>query len=144
MKSKCYQCLVPSFFLFSLLLLGLPSFLGATPLTINPSLTQTGMGLTIIQAGVGLEGLGVGTETIEITIDGPVVSATLYWAGRDIPSCPLDSGACFIPFEPYLDQELLFDGNPITGTIIGQEGQAPLKITTTSDIGQMSLLSFKG
>jgi hypothetical protein len=51
-----------------------------------------------------------------------VQAALLYWAGRDRP-CPQSGGACVIPSQPYLDQVLSFDGNLITGTIIGTEGQ---------------------
>ena len=94
---------------------------GATPLAPNASLDIQGQGLTIAEGGVGLEGLGAGTRTISVNVGGPVQKAFLYWAGRRLSGC--HQGACFEPpnAQPFGDQELIFDGTAITGTIIGIE-----------------------
>jgi hypothetical protein len=88
-------------------------------------LDAQGQGLAISTGGVGLQQLGAGTATLSVQIGGPVQKAWLYWAGRDrpCPESPAGSGVCFIPSQPYKDQVLRFDGNLITGTIIGTEGQ---------------------
>jgi hypothetical protein len=56
-----------------------------------PMLDVQGPGLTLAAGGVGLAGLGAGTRSLRVTIGGPVQTAVLYWAGRDIP-CPLAGG----------------------------------------------------
>ena len=94
----------------------------ATTLAPNPDLTVQGQGLVLAVEGTGLENIGDDGRFIIIDIGGPVRAAYLYWAGRDRP-CPLQSETCAIPFQPYLDQELLFDGNPVVGTVIGTEAQ---------------------
>lgn len=91
-----------------------------TPLSVV--LDIQGQGLAVDEGGVGLQGIGTGTRTLTVDIGGPVQSAILYWAGRDRP-CPTVGGACVIPSQPYKDQQLLFEGVAITGTIIGTEGQ---------------------
>ena len=88
--------------------------------TLQVALDIQGQGLTIAAGAVGLQDTGSGT--ISVNIGGPVQGALLYWAGRDRP-CPEVAGACVIPSQPYKDQVLRFDGNTITGTIIGTEGQ---------------------
>jgi hypothetical protein len=93
---------------------------GATPLGVT--LDIQGQGLAVSDGGVGMQGIGSGTRNLTIDIGGPVQSAYLYWTGRDRP-CPLSGGLCVIPTTPYKDQVLLFDGNMITGTIIGTEMQ---------------------
>jgi hypothetical protein len=92
----------------------------ATPLSV--ALDIQGQGLSLAEGGVGLEGIGAGTRTLTVNIGGPVQAALLYWAGRDRP-CPQSGGTCVIPSQPYKDQVLKFDGNLITGTIIGTEAQ---------------------
>ncbi len=91
----------------------------ATPLQGNVGLDLTGQGLNVAEGGVGLEHLGNGTAIISVDIGGPVEKALLYWAGRDKP-CPEVGGSCVVT-QPYKDQELLFDGNFITGDLIGEE-----------------------
>jgi hypothetical protein len=98
-----------------LALLGVP----AAATTLQVALDIQGQGLSMVAGGTGLQ-LGPGTVTVNI--GGPVQAALLYWAGRDRP-CPQSGGVCVIPSQPYLDQVLSFDGNLITGTIIGTEGQ---------------------
>ncbi|MCH9039804.1 MAG: hypothetical protein IIC23_10480 [Chloroflexi bacterium] len=97
----------------------------ATSLGPTQAIDVTGQGLTIADAGVGLEGLGTGSQNMSIDIGGAVQQAVLYWAGRDRP-CTGDSiGGCEIPLSPspYKDQVLMFDGNLITGDIVGTESQ---------------------
>lgn len=91
----------------------------STPLTLNTTLDQQLQGLSVAEAGVGLESLGSGTQTISISISGPVQKALLYWAGRNLSDCPEEP--CFEPPPPFGDQQLIFDGNSITGSITGQE-----------------------
>ncbi|HEX9945038.1 MAG TPA: DUF3344 domain-containing protein [Thermoanaerobaculia bacterium] len=93
---------------------------GAQATTLAVALDIQGQGLNVDAAGTGLQTTGAGIVTLNI--GGPVQAALLYWAGRDRP-CPQSGGNCVIPFQPYKDQVLLFDGNLITGTIIGTEGQ---------------------
>ncbi len=85
-----------------------------------------------------------------VDVDGSVRFALLYWAGRDrpCPDSPPGSGNCVIPAEPYLDQELLFDGTPITGTIIGTEHQPVSPTGPINNIGYFAdvtaLVAAKG
>ena len=96
---------------------------GAQATTLVVALDVQGQGLSIAAGGAGLQAIGSGTATITVNIGGPVQAALLYWAGRDRP-CPESlPGVCTVPFQPYKDQILSFDGNLITGTIIGTEGQ---------------------
>ncbi|MCH8826345.1 MAG: hypothetical protein IIB16_05250 [Chloroflexi bacterium] len=96
----------------------------ATSLGPTSVIDSTGQGLTIAEAGVGLEALGTtGSEDISITIGGPVQQAVLYWAGRKFPCDQDGSGNCVIPVSPYGDQVLMLDGNTITGDVIGSESQ---------------------
>jgi cysteine-rich repeat protein len=94
----------------------------ADPLTQNADLDLQGQGLALAEGGIGLTALGAGSETITIDIGGPVEKAFLYWVGRDV-DCPEDgSGNCLNPPpQPYGDQEMIFDGNAITGEFIGAE-----------------------
>lgn len=95
----------------------------AAATTLQVALDVQGQGLSMASGAAGLETIGGGgAVTVTVNIGGPVQAALLYWAGRDRP-CPQSGGACVIPSQPYLDQVLVFDGNPITGTIIGTEGQ---------------------
>jgi hypothetical protein len=98
-----------------LLLLAMP----AAATTLQVALDVQGPGLSMASGGTGLQ---AGPGAVTVNIGGPVQAALLYWAGRDRP-CPQSGGACVIPSQPYLDQVLSFDGNLITGTIIGTEGQ---------------------
>lgn len=93
---------------------------GATALQV--ALDLQGQGLSVASGATGLETIGGGSAALTVNIGGPVQAALLYWAGRDRP-CPQSGGACVIPSQPYKDQVLVFDGNLITGTIIGTEGQ---------------------
>ncbi|MFN8559401.1 MAG: hypothetical protein U0531_19380 [Dehalococcoidia bacterium] len=92
----------------------------ATALT--PFIDLQEAGLTLTEAGVGLTTLGAGTAALTVNVGGVVRFALLYWAGRDRP-CPTSGGLCTVPTQPYRDQAIVFDGTPITGTIIGTEAQ---------------------
>ncbi|HEV2844608.1 MAG TPA: hypothetical protein VG477_07165, partial [Thermoanaerobaculia bacterium] len=87
--------------------------------TLTPALDIEGQGLSMVSAGGGLE---TGATSVMVNIGGPVQAALLYWAGRDRP-CPMSGGVCVVPFQPYKDQVLRFDGTLVTGTIIGTEFQ---------------------
>jgi hypothetical protein len=108
-------------FVTTVLVLASTTIANATPLASNPDLDEQLQGLSIAQAGVGLQDLGAGTKNISVNIGGPVQKAILYWAGRQLDSCSDDS--CFLPPtpSPFRDQELVFDGNKVTGAITGTE-----------------------
>jgi hypothetical protein len=106
-------------------LLAFPALGTATPLA--PFIDLQEKGLAIAVDGAGLEGLGGGTRDLTVDVGGTVRFALLYWAGRQRPceeSVP-GSGDCVNPgtLAPYRDQEILFNGTPITGTLIGHEHQ---------------------
>lgn len=108
----------------SLFILGLVLLASAAQATtLSVALDVQGQGLSMAQGGVGLEGIGAGSQSLSVNIGGPVQAALLYWAGRDRPCPENPPGICVIPSQPYKDQVLTFDGNTITGTIIGTEGQ---------------------
>ncbi len=98
------------------MVLVLTGTLRATPL--QPAMTLQGEGLSVVTEGVGLEFLEYGTESISIHIGGPVVKAVLYWAGRNYPCVQDMAGGCVLTGE---DRELLFNGMPISGTVVGTE-----------------------
>lgn len=114
----------------------------ATPLALNPALDLQGQGLSVAEAGVGLQNLGSGTATLTVGIGGPVQKAFLYWAGRELAGCP--QGSCFDPpnVPPFGDQKLKFDGTPITGTIVGREDDVNSNIAYRADV--TSIVSAKG
>lgn len=92
---------------------------------LQERINQDGQGLSVAVGGAGIRDMGRGGVEIEVDIQGPVETAILYWMGRDL-DCTLDRDlVCFVPSEPYLDQEMAFEGTPITGTIVGTESQAP-------------------
>lgn len=107
----------------------------ATPLSL--SLDVQGQGLTVSEGGVGTQGIGSGSRSFTVDIGGPVQAALLYWAGRDRP-CPQSGGACVVPFQPYKDQMIRLDGNLITGTIIGTEGQPVSANGPINNIGYLA------
>lgn len=91
----------------------------ASATALSTALDVQGQGLSMVSAGAGLQD---GPTGVTVNIGGPVQAALLYWAGRDRP-CPMSGGACVIPFQPYKDQVLNFDGTLVTGTVIGTEFQ---------------------
>lgn len=93
----------------------------ATPLA--PFINLTEPGLTLSQDGKGLMGWSGGPANLTVNVGGPVRFALLYWGGRERP-CTLDSTGTNCPFtQPYKDQQMVFNGTPITGTVIGTETQ---------------------
>jgi Protein of unknown function (DUF3344) len=117
----------------------------ATPLT--PFIDLQEQGLTADQDGVGLKHLGSGTETLTVNVGGTVRFALLYWAGRDRPA-PTSGGNCVIPSQPYKDQQMVFNGNSLTGFIIGTECQVTTSRGPVNNIGYFadvtSLVSAAG
>jgi len=102
----------------------------ATTLSPNPMLDISGLGLKLETGGAGLEG---GAGTITVTIDGPVVTAILYWAGRDFPCSQDGGGNCLIS---GADDELLFDGTAVTADrIVGTEVNDANFPNKTNNIG---------
>src|SRR4051794_29304861 len=59
--------------------------------------------------------------SLNVNVGGTVRFALLYWAGRERP-CNFDGTTCTFT-QPYKDQEMVFNGNPVTGTVIGTESQ---------------------
>src|SRR5215210_89257 len=117
----------------------------ATPLSV--ALDLQGQGLAVADGGVGMQGIGTGTRSLTVDIGGPVQAALLYWVGRDRP-CPMSGGSCVIPSQPYKDQVIRFEGNLITGTIIGTEMQPVSGGGPINNIGYLadvtSLVQAKG
>jgi hypothetical protein len=99
----------------------LPAIAAASPLHL--AVDMQAKGLTMASAGVGTIGLGAGSRNLTVNIQGTVVFARLYWAGRQAPCDEDGGGNCAATFTPYRDQQMMFNGNPVTGTIIGSEGQ---------------------
>lgn len=120
---------------------------GATHLA--PFIDLQEKGLTLAGDGVGLVGWGGGPRDVTVTVGGPVRFALLYWAGRERPCIETPGpGDCSGVTEPYKDQELVFDGTAITGTIIGTETQPVSAGGPILNIGYFydvtSLVSAKG
>jgi hypothetical protein len=96
----------------------------ATPL--SPFIDLQEKGLTLASDAKGLMGWN-GTTSLTVNVGGTVRFALLYWAGRQRPceESVAGSGNCVLPTPPalYRDQEMKFDGTPVTGTIIGNEYQ---------------------
>ena len=92
--------------------------------TLQPSMDLEGQGLTIATDGVGLEHLHYSWATATVTVDigGPVQKAFLYWAGRDFACQQDSSGECELTGG---DQDLVFGGVLISGTVIGVEVNLP-------------------
>src|SRR5262245_7333629 len=102
-------------------LLAIPILAHATALS-NKLDTQA-QGLTLVSAGAGGFGLGSGAVNLTVNIQGPVQFARLYWVGRQRPCDTDGSGNCAATPTPYRDQQMVFDGHPVTGAIIGTETQ---------------------
>ena len=121
----------------------------ATPLT--PFIDLQEKGLTLAGDGEGLVGWGGGPRDLTVNVQGPVRFALLYWAGRERPCVETPapgSGDCSGVTQPFKDQEMIFDGTPLTGTIIGTETQPVTGGGPILNIGYFadvtSLVSAKG
>jgi hypothetical protein len=109
-------------FLFILLagLLLVPAASRATALA--PFIDLQEPGLNISEAGVGLFNWDHSTSVnLNVNVGGTVRFALLYWAGRERP-CDWNGSTCTFA-QPYKDQQMTFNGNAITGTVIGTESQ---------------------
>ncbi len=109
-------------FLFLLLaaLLVVPAAGHATALA--PFIDLQEAGLTVSEDGEGLMTWDHTTPVnLNVNIGGNVRFALLYWAGRERP-CDFDGSTCTFS-QPYKDQQVTFNGTPITGTVIGTESQ---------------------
>lgn len=87
---------------------------GATPLA--PFIDLQERGLTLDTDGIGLAASDSGTFSVDV--GGVVRFALLYWGGTETP---IDSGCAFT--QPFDDQQMVFAGTNITGTVIGTECQ---------------------
>jgi len=94
----------------------------ATQLAPFIDLQETGLNFSA--DGEGLMGWDGNSRTLTLTIGGNVRFALLYWAGRERP-CTLNGAGTDCPFtQPYKDQQVVFNGTSLTGTVIGSETQA--------------------
>lgn len=138
MRSRCFGR-VTCVFVLSLMLAAV-----APATTLSVAMDLQGQGLSMVSAGGGL---ATGATGVTVDIGGPVQGALLYWAGRDRP-CPMEGGVCVIPFQPYKDQVLRFDGTLVTGTIIGTEHQPVSANGPINNIGYLadvtSIVQAKG
>lgn len=93
---------------------------GATALA--PFIDLQEAGLTVVEDGEGLMFWDHTTPaTLDVNVGGTVRFALLYWAGRERP-CDFNGSTCTF-MQPYKDQQMVFNGTPITGTVIGTESQ---------------------
>ena len=135
--------------LLMLTMMFIAAMAGATHLA--PFIDLQEKGLTLAGDGEGLMGWGGGPRDLTVTVGGPVRFALLYWAGRERPCVETPaagSGDCSGVTQPFKDQELIFDGTSITGTIIGTETQPITGGGPILNIGYFadvtSLVSAKG
>jgi hypothetical protein len=107
-----------------MMLIGLLAFAGAGGATgLAPFIDLQEQGLTLTNDAHGLMTWGGGPVSFNVNVAGPVRFALLYWAGRERP-CALDGSGTNCPFaQPFKDQRMIFNGNPLTGTVIGSETQ---------------------
>ena len=111
---------VPLIVLVALVLLLPGAKASATPLA--PFIDLQEAGLTVDTDAAGLEDWDEAAP-INLTVDigGSVRFALLYWAGRET-NCTLVGSDCTF-LQPFDDQQIEFEGNDITGTVIGTETQ---------------------
>jgi len=109
-------------FLFILLagLLAVPAASHATALA--PFIDLQEAGLTVSEDGEGLMNWDhTSPVNLNVNVGGNVRFALLYWAGRERP-CAWNGTTCTFA-QPYKDQQVVFNGTPLTGTVIGSESQ---------------------
>src|SRR5436305_1290907 len=79
-------------------------------------------GLSAVSDGHGLMTWDHTTPVnLTVNVGGNVRFALLYWAGRERP-CNWNGSTCTFT-QPYKDQQMIFNGTPLTGTVIGTESQ---------------------
>ena len=79
-------------------------------------------GLSAVSDGHGLMTWDHTTPVnLTVNVGGNVRFALLYWAGRERP-CNWNGSTCTFT-QPYKDQQMVFNGTPLTGTVIGTESQ---------------------
>jgi hypothetical protein len=101
-------------------LLALSAAGGTTALA--PFIDLQEAGLTAVDDGEGLMFWDHTTPaTLNVNVGGTVRFALLYWAGRERP-CNFNGSTCTFS-QPFKDQQMVFNGTPLTGTVIGTESQ---------------------
>ena len=133
----------------TLAMMSFAAMAGATHLA--PFIDLQERGLTLAGDGEGLMGWGGGPRDLTVNVQGTVRFALLYWAGRERPCVETPaagSGDCSGVAQPFKDQEIVFDGTSVTGTIIGTETQPVTGGGPILNIGYFadvtSLVSAKG
>jgi hypothetical protein len=95
---------------------------GGNATALAPFIDLQEAGLTAVDDGKGLLNWDHTTPTpLNVNVGGTVRFALLYWAGRERP-CNFNGSTCTFT-QPYKDQQMTFNGTPITGTVIGTESQ---------------------
>jgi hypothetical protein len=133
--------------------LGLVVFTAAGQAThLSPFIDLQEKGLKLAGDGEGLTGWDGTARTLSVNIGGNVRFALLYWAGRE-RGCTID-GTNNCPFvEPYKDQQVIFNGTSLTGTVIGHEtqpvtgigeGPAILNIGYFADVTSLVSAAYSG
>jgi hypothetical protein len=116
----------------------------ATPLA--PFIDLQEPGLTVVADSAGLNAWSA-PVTLTVNVSGTVNFALLYWAGRERPCVDVD-GDCSGVTEPFKDQRIVFEGMPVTGTIIGSETQPSTPLGPVLNIGYFAdvtpLVAWKG
>jgi hypothetical protein len=108
-------------FLF-ILLAGLLFVPAAHATALAPFIDLQEAGLNVSEDGEGLMNWDHASPvSLNVNVGGTVRFALLYWAGRERP-CDFNGTTCTFT-QPYKDQEITFEGNDITGTVIGTESQ---------------------
>jgi hypothetical protein len=108
-------------FLF-ILLAGLLFVPAAHATALAPFIDLQEEGLNVTEDGEGLVNWDHTTPVnLNVNVGGNVRFALLYWAGRERP-CDFNGSTCTFS-QPYKDQQVTFNGNAITGTVIGTESQ---------------------
>jgi hypothetical protein len=89
---------------------------------LAPFIDLQEQGLSAVASGQGLFNWDhTSPVSLNVTVGGNVRFALLYWAGRERP-CDWNGSTCTFT-QPYKDQQMIFNGNPLTGTVIGTESQ---------------------
>ncbi len=89
---------------------------------LAPFIDLQEQGLSAVSDGKGLMTWDHTTPvSLNVNVGGNVRFALLYWAGRERP-CDWNGSTCTFT-QPYKDQQMIFNGTPLTGTVIGTESQ---------------------